>query len=61
MVVALLIIIRLLPSGSEAKTVTVDDDGNADFSSIQEAIEAITTLTGDLITVAEGNYHENVT
>jgi len=41
-----------------ATTWTVDDDGPADFSSIQEAINAASD--GDIIYVKEGIYYENV-
>ena len=56
----LIVLIILLPTGSEAKTITVDDDGDADYSSIQQAIDANFTFPGDVILVAEGDYHENV-
>ena len=40
------------------KTITVDDDGGADYEKIQWAIENATE--GDTIQVAEGTYYENV-
>jgi len=43
---------------SEPRTLTVDDDGPADFSSIQEAIN--TASRGDTIFVHSGTYYENV-
>ena len=41
-----------------AATITVDDSGGADHTTIQAAINAATS--GDTITVAEGDYTENV-
>jgi len=46
------------PVESEPATWTVDDDGPADFSSIQEAINAASQ--GDTIYVYNGTYHEQV-
>jgi parallel beta-helix repeat protein len=43
---------------AEPKTWIVDDDGPADFSSIQEAINAASS--GDTIYVKNGTYYENV-
>ena len=43
---------------AESKTWTVDDDGPADFSKIQDAINAASL--GDIILVASGTYYENV-
>jgi len=43
---------------AEPRTWTVDDDGPADFSSIQEAINAASP--GDTIYVENGTYYENV-
>lgn len=42
------------------ETWTVDDDGPADFSTIQAAIDAPATTAGDTIIVAEGTYYENL-
>ena len=41
-----------------AKTWYVDDSGGADFTRIQDAIDAATD--GDTIIVREGTYNENV-
>jgi len=43
---------------AESRTWTVDDDGPADFSKIQDAINAASP--GDVISVASGIYYENV-
>jgi parallel beta-helix repeat protein len=43
---------------SEAKVWIVDDDGPADFKTIQEALNNATA--GDVINVLEGTYYENV-
>jgi len=43
---------------SEPRTWTVDDDGQADFSSIQDAIKAASP--GDTVHVKAGTYFENV-
>lgn len=50
----------LLAAASQGKTVTVDDDGPADYSSIQAAIED--SAPGDKFTVVvrPGTYRENV-
>lgn len=39
-----------------ARTITVDDDGPADYSSIREAVEAASE--GDTVLVKAGTYHE---
>ena len=44
-----------------ARTWTVDDDGPADFSSIQEAIDSPLVVDGDTIYVHNGTYYEHVT
>ena len=49
---------NIQPVKSEPATWTVDDDGPADFSSIQEAINAASQ--GDIIYVYNGTYYENV-
>jgi len=41
-----------------AKTITVDDDGGADYNTIQDAID--NGIPGDTIRVYEGTYYENV-
>ncbi|KKM91826.1 hypothetical protein LCGC14_1224600 [marine sediment metagenome] len=43
---------------SPGNTWTVDDDGPADFSTIQEAID--TVISGDIIIVKDGLYVENI-
>ena len=43
---------------SSAETITVDDDGGADYENIQDAIDA--AKDGDTILVKEGRYKENV-
>lgn len=54
---ALVWIILLAVDGS-AREITVDDDGGADFETIQDAINA--SVNGDTVRVFEGTYHENV-
>jgi parallel beta-helix repeat protein len=49
---------KIQPVKAEPKTWTVDDDGPADFYTIQEAINAANP--GDTIFVRSGIYHENV-
>ncbi len=41
-----------------SRTITVDDDGNADFTRIQDAINA--SMDGDTVFVFNGTYYENV-
>ena len=55
--IALLSMFLLTVDGS-AKTITVDDDGGADYTKIQDAINA--SVDGDTIKVWEGTYFENV-
>lgn len=45
---------------AEPRTWTVDDNGPADFSSIQEAINSPDVKDGDTIYVYNGTYYENV-
>lgn len=47
-----------LPSTTLPRTWTVDDDGSADFSKVQDAINAASP--GDTIYVFNGTYYENV-
>jgi nitrous oxidase accessory protein len=48
----------VLPAKAATKTWTVDDDGQADFHTIQEAINAASS--GDTIFAYDGTYQENV-
>lgn len=48
----------LLGGGASAATLTVDDSGGADYTSIQDAINA--SIAGDTILVYGGKYYENV-
>ena len=45
-------------SHASAKEITVDDDSEADFRSIQEAVT--NSYYGDVILVCPGNYNESV-
>lgn len=45
---------------AEVTTWIVDDDGPADFPSIQEAIDSPLVVSGDTIFVCSGTYYENV-
>ncbi len=47
------------PTEALGKTWTVDDDGPADFDTIQEAISAASS--GDMICVYDGTYNESLT
>jgi len=49
---------NIQPARAESRTWIVDDDGPADFRTIQEAINAASSA--DTISVAAGTYYENV-
>jgi parallel beta-helix repeat protein len=49
------VLLLLVSQGSEAKTLTVDDDGEAGYPDIQEAIDA--SSSNDTIRVWDGVYH----
>ena len=51
---------NIQPLKAEPTTWTVDDDGPADFSSIQEAIGSPDVKDGDTIFVYNGTYYENI-
>ncbi len=51
---------NIQPVKAEPKTWTVDDDGPADFPTIQEAINSPLIGERDIIYVKEGTYYENV-
>ncbi|MCK4613222.1 MAG: right-handed parallel beta-helix repeat-containing protein, partial [Thermoplasmata archaeon] len=53
-----LALLALAIGTTAAETITVDDDGPANYSKIQDAINNATE--GDTILVKEGTYHENV-
>ena len=50
------VLIILPPVSTMARTITVDDDGPADYSSIREAVEAASE--GDTVLVEAGVYYE---
>ena len=60
LVAAVTLVFNVQPAEAEPKTWTVDDDGPADFSSIQEAINSPQVVNGDTIFVYNGTYHENI-
>ncbi len=55
---ALLAVLAFITDGVEGRTITVDDDGGADYEKIQDAIDNATD--GDTVRVWEGVYYENV-
>ena len=57
----LTLVFNITPTNAEPRTWTVDDDGPADFSSIQEAVNSPIVVDGDTIFVKAGIYHEHVT
>lgn len=60
LVIVWIIVAFMLVSTSEvdAKTITVDDDGDADYKDIQDAID--NASSGDTIRIWSGTYSENV-
>ncbi len=56
--VALLAVMAFATDGVEGRTITVDDDGGADYERIQDAIDS--SEDGDTVRVWEGVYEENV-
>jgi parallel beta-helix repeat protein len=52
--------VQITPVDASPTTWTVDDDGPADFSSIQEAINSSQVVDGDTIYVYNGTYHEHL-
>ncbi|MCK4614724.1 MAG: hypothetical protein KAU14_07965 [Thermoplasmata archaeon] len=53
-----LVFVLTTPQSTSAETITVDDDGPANHSRIQYAID--NGVEGDTILVKEGTYYENV-
>jgi pectin methylesterase-like acyl-CoA thioesterase len=53
-----LFVIMALSEVSSAATIYVDDDGGADYVTIQEAIN--NASAGDTVYVYEGHYYENI-
>ncbi len=57
-VIGIMLLFLMQVGGASAATITVDDNGGADFAKIQDAINASTA--GDTILVYSGTYYENV-
>ena len=54
----LLVVLAVVSDNSEGKTITVDDDGEGDYVTIQDAVDVADE--GDTISVWAGTYQENV-
>lgn len=57
LIVCLILLVFLTGNGS-GRTITVDDDGGAEYERIQDAIDE--SMDGDIIRVWDGVYNENV-
>ena len=58
LLVGVTVLLALVTQNASAATLTVDDDGDAEYTKIQDAIDNATA--GDTIRVWEGTYEENV-